>query len=298
MSTSRLAAFFALFVLASCAATAPQAAAPQKGAVSPQATPLATGELLEKDDNEPAWRATLKIHEFDPQSGTHYFYGAASAPEKEDSRTKAVGNAIAYVSKQMSVRVKYGTNAYQEQLLGADAGYLKDVTIERGAEVTLKNYETEIYSERWKRYGASTYDSWARLAVPAAEWQRIAVEATALAAWRIEPGTCTAVDPGALRAALTSYATRKLGLKISPAPTTADLGSLTKDPATARFLTARLSCSKRGDLFVTAVSVELYDLFEQALIHSAIAEGVSDADWRGALLQAEAALAPFKPATP
>ncbi|HSA32163.1 MAG TPA: hypothetical protein P5077_00390 [bacterium] len=298
MSVSRLTAFFAIILLVACTATAPQAAAPQKGIVAPQATPLATGELLEKDDNEPAWRATLKIHEYDPQSGTHYFYGAATTPDKEESRTKAVANAIAYVSKQMSVRVKYGTNLYQEQLLGADAGYLKDVTIERGAEVTLKNYEPEIYSERWKRYGASTYDSWARLAVTAAEWQRLAVEALSLAAWRIDPGTCTAIDPGAIRASLTSYATRKLGLKLSPAPTTADLETLAQKPATSRFLSARLSCSKRGDLFVSAVSVEMYDLFEQALIHSAIAEGVSDADWRGALLQAETALAPFKPAAP
>jgi len=151
---------------------------PQAPARAVSQEPVERGVLLERyADEVPAWKNTLYSHTFDKMAGMHYFFGYATAKDKDESRAKAYSNALSNISKQIFVRVRYGTDNYTEQVLGHEASVVKDVTIERGAEITLRDYEHSLYTEKWRRDGMSVYDSWCRVEIPAAVYEELVKEA-------------------------------------------------------------------------------------------------------------------------
>ncbi len=160
-----------------CAASQP-CPAPQQAPAKVSQEPVERGVLLERyADEVPAWKNTLYAHVFDKTAGMHYFFGYATSKDKDESRTKAYSNALSNISKQIFVRVRYGTDNYTEQVLGHEASVVKDVTIERGAEITLRDYEHSLYTEKWRRDGMSVYDSWCRIEIPVAVYEELIKEA-------------------------------------------------------------------------------------------------------------------------
>jgi len=150
---------------------------------------VAPGVLLERyADEVPAWRKTLYTHVFDATAGMHYFFGYATSPDWDESRAKAYSNALSNISKQIFVRVRYGTDNYTEVVLGHEASVVKDVTIERGAEITIRDYEHQLYTEKWRRDGRSVYDSWCRVEIPLAVYEELVREAQANEQTRKEKG--------------------------------------------------------------------------------------------------------------
>ncbi len=165
-----------LMIVVGCAS--PQPCPAPQALVKSSPEPIERGVLLERyADDVPAWKNTLYAHIFDRAAGIHYFFGYGTAPDRDESRAKAYSNALANISKQIFVRVRYGTDNYTEQVLGHEASVIKDVTIERGAEITLRDYEHSLYTEKWRRDGMSVYDSWCRIEIPVAVYENLVKEA-------------------------------------------------------------------------------------------------------------------------
>lgn len=201
------------------------------------------------------------------EGNTHYFIGRASKQQTvEESISKALANALSLVSKYVKADVKSLSKVYEEAQGNANESFISDAFSERGAQITVRNYIKESYSEK-SIYGLNTsYDSAVKIGISNEEIKLLGIKATGITAWNLDISNCNGDQAEELEMIFKEAASRlnwKLMHESSEKP---DFSK--KFPKTAYFAGAKAKCSGNTITF----SVERYDLIENMVVTFAYAK--------------------------
>ncbi len=203
------------------------------------------------------------------EGNTHYFVGRSSKQLKlEESISRALANALSLVSKYVKADVRSLSKSYEAAFGDESESLVRDVLSERGAQITVRNYLKESYSEKFIAGVDTFYESAVKIAVSSEDLQLMGIKATGITAWNFSTSKCGGDQAEELEMLFKEAATR-LGWKLGQEENGPDFSR--NLPKTAYFAQAAAKCNGRNVIF----SVERYDLVEKMLITSAYSKGDS-----------------------
>jgi len=200
---------------------------------------------------------------------THYFVGLSSKQLKiEESVSKALANALSLVSKYVKADIRSLSKIYEADFGEESESLVRDVLSERGAQITVRNYIKESYSEKSISGINTFYESAVKIAISEEDLVLLGIKATGITSYKFDGSKCSSDQAEELEMIFKEAATRlgwRLGVKESEPDFSKNL------PKTAYFAKASVKCNGKTIIF----SVERYDLIEKMLITSAYAKSDS-----------------------
>lgn len=226
-------------------------------------------------EKAPKWASETHFVE----GNNHYFVGRSSKQSKlEESISRALANALTLVSKYVKADIKSLSKVYEEDFGGdSSATVVRDVFSERGAQITVRNYIKESYSEKFVAGVETFYESVVKIAVSSEDLKLMGIKATGITAWDLKTSRCSGDQAEELEMMFKEAASRlnwKLQRESSGAP---DFSA--KFPKTAYFAEANAKCSGNSVNF----SIERYDLVENMVVNYAYSKANTLSDLKNDL---------------
>ena len=208
-------------------------------------------------DRAPKWAAETHFVE----GNTHYFVGRSSKQKTvEESISKALANALSLVSKYVKADVRSLSKIYEEASGDANESFVTDVFSERGAQITVRNYIKESYSEKFSSGVDILYESVVKIGISDEDIKLLGIKATGITAWNLNISNCNGDQAEELEMIFKEAASRLNWKLLHESSEKPDFGK--KFPKTAYFAEAKAKCTGNTVTF----SVERYDLVENMVV--------------------------------